>query len=406
MKLFLSGMGLVAIGGVLGLPLAQTRAQLPLQPSAPGAPTAVLKQPSYVQSLFNSSPSANPAVPGAAPGMANLTPLGEFRPPPFHEKPDPNKDIAVSPAQGPWMIFIETYIGEEAAALARQMVAELRGTYKLPAYVYNHAAEERRKEHERICDTLKKRHEYFKQNGITVNVPLRVRTVRIEDQYAVVVGNGYRDDSEAKRALDRIRGLPAPDPRKVRLATKFYGEGEAEGALGQFKRGEEVYINPFKRAFVGRNPTTKAERPLEWDKMDRAVLERLNRDEPLTLLKCPRPVTLIIKQLNTPTVIQPKSGTSKFLETLGFGGKGERVDAAAQNAHNLAELLRKMNVEAYVLHTRYSSIVTVGAFDRPDDPALQSMQHFIETRLRPHMQQVDLLAQPLPWNYRAAITGS
>ena len=81
-------------------------------------------------------------------------------------------------------------------------------------------------------------------------------------------------------------------------------------------------------------------------------------------------------------------------------------DAAAHSAHNLAEVLRKMNIDAYVLHTRFASIVTVGAFDRADEPALQSMQHFIETRVAPSMGQVGLIPRPMPWEFRAAFIGS
>ena len=61
-------------------------------------------------------------------------------------------------------------------------------------------------------------------------------------------------------------------------------------------------------------------------------------------------------------------------DNLKTGGKsGQRVDAAATSAHNLAELLRKAKLDAYVLHTKYTSIVCVGGYDTVDDPALRNM---------------------------------
>ena len=36
-----------------------------------------------------------------------------------------------------------------------------------------------------------------------------------------------------------------------------------------------------------------------------------------------------------------------------------------------------LNLEAFVLHTRYASIVTIGQFDSPDDPALQATRRLL-----------------------------
>jgi hypothetical protein len=58
-----------------------------------------------------------------------------------------------------------------------------------------------------------------------------------------------------------------------------------------------------------------------------------------------------------------------------------------------------------VLHTRRSSLVTVGAFDSADDPQLKEMQKLLATSLRMGQpadgkavdpQQLQFFAQPLP----------
>ena len=37
----------------------------------------------------------------------------------------------------------------------------------------------------------------------------------------------------------------------------------------------------------------------------------------------------------------------------------------------------KLNLEAFVLHTRYASLVTIGQFDGPDDPALLAAKRML-----------------------------
>src|SRR5262249_46819526 len=166
-----------------------------------------------------------------------------------------------------------------------------------------------------------------------------------------------------------LRKLKPPDPKKVRLATMVLAEIDPKDPRKQLTLPpKEVPVNPFTRAFVSCNPTMPVERPKDADKLDRAVLEKLNRYESLSLLKCPKAVTLVVKQFNTPLVVQTKSSGSSFLDAVGttLGLKG-KDDYAATDAHNLAEALRKLQFEAYVLHTQFASFVTIGAFDSMED---------------------------------------
>src|SRR5207249_4715882 len=112
------------------------------------------------------------------------------------------------------------------------------------------------------------------------------------------------------------------------------------------------------------------------DVQDIALLRKLNAVEPYSLLQCKKPWTLAVAQFNTPTVTEPgKSGTALGGGLFALGRKQEREDPAAYNGHTLAENLRKMKLEAYVLHTRYQSIVTVGSYDSLEDPNLRTMQN-------------------------------
>jgi hypothetical protein len=334
---------------------------------------------------------------GGAPQQANPLPH-------FEERPDINQDIAVTADLGPYMICVITYFGEKAPQMARDMVMELRNTYKLPAYVFNHGAVERRKEYDRVKALIQQRRQAFREHGVPDSVPIRVPCLlSVEDQCGVLVG-GYPNDEAAEKAVKSIRNLPRPDPNKVHLDVKFQGRANDRGEL---VNQEGIYVNPFQRAFVGRNPATKAERAE--NKLKFALLEQLNRDEPFSLLNCPKKVTLVLKQVITAEVVAgqqvkgAKPGT--FLASmLGFGKKESHDDNAATAAHNLAEMLRKMNIDAYVLHTKYSSIVTVGAFDRIDDPALYATQQRFQTQIR--LDEIKPYPIPIPWEFWNSIERS
>jgi hypothetical protein len=62
-------------------------------------------------------------------------------------------------------------------------------------------------------------------------------------------------------------------------------------------------------------------------------------------------------------------------------------------AHEVARVLRDMHFDAYVLHTRYSSIVTVGGYDTVNDPLLlQNQRHLASLQLG----SVQMFATPMP----------
>ena len=116
------------------------------------------------------------------------------------------------------------------------------------------------------------------------------------------------------------------------------------------------------------------------------LLRKLNAVEPFSLLACKKPFTLAVKDFPTPTIVQAKGSGGAFLDSLGIGkASGQREDAAAKSAHLLAEWLRQGRIDAYVLHTKYTSIVCVGNFDTPDDPNLRTMKSLLETRVMPQI---------------------
>ncbi len=129
-------------------------------------------------------------------------------------------------------------------------------------------------------------------------------------------------------------------------------------------------LNPFATAIVTRNPSLEK---IPMAKHVAPALKKFNADEEYSLLNCPQPYTLLVKEYTGATAVQTGVSSGKeggFLSALGIGGNkaGETLAAAAHDAHELARGLRQLKFEAYVLHGRTSSIVTIGGFTNPDDP--------------------------------------
>jgi hypothetical protein len=388
--------GLAAVAGPaywsgIGHGQAQERPAPRLSPLDGQAPTELRALPprdNGIDNLYNpitSQSGPSTALPAYAGGSPSLPYLAGSAP----SAPDPTRDYLVTAAQGPWMICVQSYTGPEAPTMAVQLVQELRGHYRLSAYIFNYGAEERRKEMEHVMQLIQTQRKYLEAPGVTPdpNTKIRVRHRKnIEEQCAVLVG-GYPDIEAAKRAVDAMRKLPPPDAKRVKLNEMFIIDPKGNG--------QKVAVNPFTQSFVARNPSMTPARPANQDTLDIAVLQKMNAAEPFSLLQCPKKFTLAIAQLQTPTIVQSRSASGSFLESLGFGGKtSTHDDLAALNAHNLADVLRKMHQEAYVLHTRFSSVVTVGSYDSPEDPRLRLDQERLITWLSNMHQGVRVFPQP------------
>ena len=80
----------------------------------------------------------------------------------------------------------------------------------------------------------------------------------------------------------------------------------------------------------------------------------------------------------TPVEIVTRDSNTSAMKRFGASRGADALEAGAEQAESLAEALRKMTdstgqslgLEAFVLHTRNASLVTVGQFDGPNDPEL------------------------------------
>jgi hypothetical protein len=299
---------------------------------------------------------------------------------------EPNKEYRITPQAGTFVIVAHTYTGPDAHELACQLVYQLRKRDNLPAYLWD-CADKKRAERKAAKDAWQQQYP---------EVPFR-GWYHIDDEYGVLIG-GYESMEQAKKHMDEVvKKLPLP-PLKLADGKSPYDMAVhcvPDGPNGKMKV-ERTPISPFATSFVSRNPTLGPTA-----KKADPFLKTLNEEEEFNLLKCPEPWTLAVQAYGGAAVYvdnRPQESTSvvgKVKDWLGLGDDkhlADQLNAAAATAHEAAKVLRKFGFDAYVLHTRTSSIVTVGGFKSADDPAMmRTAKRLAELKLDVQMK---LIAAP------------
>jgi hypothetical protein len=297
----------------------------------------------------------NPHGPGEPGGLNGLI---------QSSREDINAAYAVAAEAGPWMICVASYQGESAPELAYQLCTYLRQKHQ-PAYVYNRGSAERKK----LQDELDQ------QQKLCPGLPRRRKLAHPEEEQLAVLLGGFRDIDAANAQLKRVRAWDLPDIKlksgKPAFDTYDVYEKSDKGNKFEVKR---YPVNPFHSAFVVPNPTTPPQ-PKPVAKVD-PLWKKLNANEPRSLLKCHKKWTLAVQEFRGAYTIQSGSSSSGgFLEKIGLGEQSaQRLDNAARMADQVCDLFKKLGFPSYVLHARDKSIVTVGEFDSPNDPALLRTQ--------------------------------
>ena len=315
-------------------------------------------------------------------------------------------EYMLTPHQGPWMIYVTTFAGDPPAPgqdgpreMAWRLVHELRTDYRLPAYVYSRSEEQRRKRDQILADAKRR------FNG----APLK--KVRIIDEYAVLVGN-YPDLQSASKDLKRIKKLRPPRSAPVPFFLMGKPKPSKKSGLTEFKKIQAAKVNPFRNAFVVRNPLSpktatgpSLEAKLQHE-LGKAPWMRLNSQERYCLLNCRDPWTLIVKVYDVDYGDGERPNFFGRLKKIGKGMFTKEVqpvggdpEAVAAEARQLVELLRQSpyRLNAYVLHTPYTSFVTVGGFARKDDPRLLQLQQQLAGRqIGPHQLEKRPVPFPTP----------
>jgi hypothetical protein len=272
----------------------------------------------------------------------------------------PVNPYPITAAAGSWVICAAHFPGSDGFDWAVQTVNELRTKYRYQAYIFDRGAELRKQQDEEWEDYKKRMH----------GAPLRRRVVRIEDEYAVLIG-GFKDFQAATAGLAKVRALPMPKLKAKPGTTPYQTVVYTVPAEEKVKA---IDVNPYSQAMVVRNPTAGA--ASNKPKID-PFLKTLNDEEEYSLLRNKKKYTLMIKEYHGATVVESqvggKSSGGGFMGLFNIAKNSETsLSASAAQAHELAKFLRsdKIGLEAWVLHTRRSSIVTVGGFESANDEAI------------------------------------
>lgn len=352
-------------------------------------------------------PTGYNAPPAATPGTAFQPRLG---PAPVVEIPraiPADHPWALTAETGPFFILVKSYSrpaaarpdpndpGMTALELANGLASDVRERFKVGAYLFEYISEEKRAEAEARAKAIQQaqafssaidaRRQQSQLNGMEFlggDTTLRYKTFRYRDQIAVLVGP-FQTEADARVALVKVKKeWEAP-------ADKRLMDG---GAINnaETQRLERGYLNPYAHATVVPNPAVaRAAQPAAAAGLDPFVV-RLNQGRPYSLLTATKGWTLAVKSFTAPVQITSRDEKLKdekpsVMQTLGLGRGADVLAAGAEQAEQLAKVLRDMKddkgrplgLEAFVLHTRNSSVVTVGQFDGPDDPALQEKRRFL-----------------------------
>lgn len=280
------------------------------------------------------------------------------------------RQYRITRQHGPWMIMVvsltETPVKRRESGLtpteaADQLVYALRRK-QIPAYTF------------RLSDQPGNPRNRFAGND---DSGLRYRHRR--DSVCVLAGN-YKspESSVAQRTLKYIKSL---DFDSINLDWK------QNGAVFYSTPGQP---RPFSGAFLTFNPLFTPQE-IEAQKRD-TLLRDMNAAGDYSIINNPGQYTLVVASLKGTSQTQIGSQTSSIRgrSTGPFKVSGTLNDAALR-AWTVTEMLREgrfsgnqrgRTFEAYCFHDRYKSMVTVGAFDSPNDPRIAQYAEIFKAKLR------------------------
>ena len=290
------------------------------------------------------------------------------------------KPYKLTKQHGPWMIMVASLSAPPEAMrtkglspqeAADELVYELRKK-GIPAYTFKQ---------DDVYDQVK-----------TIDRHGRERTSSYTAQkgsIGVLAGN-YEDPESAvaQKTLDFLKTFEPQVLTGVKDSGRFVQRLKNGGIL----RRTPGRPKPLSGAFLTINPLLSPEEATR-AKADPLLL-KLNRGMDHSLLENKGRYTVVVASFYGNSQTQIGSSRLQPDRLIKVGN----LDSAAENAWQLARALRQGNFvvyegnnpgrqqafEAYVWHDRYRSLVTVGSFDRPDDPAIGKIINTFKAKIRQH----------------------
>lgn len=291
------------------------------------------------------------------------------------EKPVRGKKYSLTTQHGPWMIMVASFTAPPPEArtdgltpeqAADELVYELRAK-GMPAYSF---ATEGKVEQVETFDRLGEPDTriYAAQHG---NV-------------CVLAGNyPTADDEKAKESLKWIKGF----------RPKFLTGGEADrvgmvsltngGIYRETLNKDGDPEGPLVGAFFTTNPLLTSDQIRSHDPERAKLLTRLNGAGDCSLLDNKGKYTVVVASFYGKSVTLG----GKAARNLDLTGRpSDSLDVAGDEAWALARYMRQLKYDAYVWHDEHKSVVTVGNFDRLDDPRIPEVVAFYSAKTKPHAQ--------------------
>ena len=400
LSLGLSGIVAGSAAGQFGSPPAAT----PPMPTAPApapfggaTPTPTPPTGSYVPPVGGLQPRNGFQPTGGAPAVRPIEPV---------EIPlalGPNHPMAVKPEDGAYFICVRSYSrpskpdesdkGYTVKELAEALGNEIQTTHRTRVYFYELISDEKKAQIASQTAARQRAAEFaaaverYKQRGslsgadyIDLDNKVKYQTFHYRDQVAVLVG-GFNTEDEAVKALQVVKKWPSP--KQTHLM-----DGAAIAARRPDGKTfiEKSYINPYPQAMVVQNPTIAKQVSTQPQPLDPFIV-KLNDGRPYSLLKTTKKWTLAVKSFSAPVHYTSKDEEPSAMRLFGKSKDADVLRAGAEQAEALAKALREMkdaagrpmNIEAFVLHTRTASLVTVGEYDSPSDPDLLDKQRVLSS---------------------------
>ena len=263
-------------------------------------------------------------------------------------------EMALTQDKGPWLIVAASFSGDGAEKQAGELAAELRGQFRMAAYVHEM--------------NFKFGGENPGQGLDNYGAPTHRRYRRGDHarEIAVLVGDFQSiEDPDAQQMLNRIKTL---EPQALSADAKQTAQSMAdvrrfEDSLLE-KAGKQRKRGPMGQAFFTRNPLL----PREYfvPKGVDPFVAKMNEGVEHSLLDCPGRQTIQVATFRGKTILQASAQEEQASNS--FWGRKKKDDnnnpliEAAENAHLLTKELRDHGWEAFEFHDRTESIVTIGSF--------------------------------------------
>ena len=341
--------------------------------------------------LLGQTPAMPPAqLPaGVAPGGPDAPPRPAFEagtalpePVPYDKLQAPAAPVPHEPIEpylltrgnGPFMVMAHTFMGPEATNYAVALAKELRQKEHLPAYVWNQKVHPGLSNIRDVPPTS--------DNHIVGGEKAQAH-YRNHDEAVVLVGDCKSIDEAMKLRHQVMKLHPASLGNVPHLFLHRANQGLSRATIttNPYRAAQELY--PGKKEFdpyaavvdfqAQRKPVDK-------------LIVKMN-DCPRSVFKCPAPYTLVVAEFSGQS--QTVASTANIAETRPTGRgfyvseKQSKLVSASVDAQKLADVLAKNDdikragYEPYVFHDLRSSKVTLGAFQKLDDPSAQALREFV-----------------------------